>query len=146
MKATNSDSCVLDAFSKVTGVPTQALIDSIGHDGRGKGFTVQEMISALVPLGYAVTVFDRNPMKCFPDGQVESVYCNVTAEARWDWSLLYGDGVVFGKKSGSRPHAMAWVDGKLYDVSNPSGTIFDADCNLDGWVPWKFALVTRIEG
>ena len=123
MGITNSKSCVLDAFAEVLnlyGVSKNSLIRAIGHDGSEEGVNTQEIITALIGMGFACTPIERDPHRENPETHVVSpIIFPGGAQNRWhDLVDNVRTGVAYGFKEGRTvPHALPWIDGQLVDGS-----------------------------
>jgi len=111
----NSASCVLDSFSRVTGLPPQHLLEAVGHDGIPNGFHTQELITPLVHEGFSVTPIELNPRALNEKGDVWVIQFDGGNRIRFIHHLANGEGVLTGFNAQERPHAVAWKDGKIYD-------------------------------
>lgn len=111
----NSASCVLDSFSRVTGLPPQHLLEAVGHDGMPTGFHTQELIGPLVEEGFAVTPIELQPAARNEAGEVWPIDFDGGSLRRFCHHLLMGNGVLTGFNARGLPHAVAWIAGKIHD-------------------------------
>ena len=144
----NGYSCMLDATSKVTGIPFLELASAVGHDGLNCGTTAEEIITVLVDLNWTCTQITREGMGFDPRTMgLEPITFRHSpkyrdAEERWDWMLLAGDGIIQGYRRNGNTHAMAWIDGSLFDKEHPQGMLMDEEV----FRPFKFLLISERGG
>ena len=142
----NSWSCSLAAAAMVTDISIEELTTLIGHDGSAivnpdlpspanrKGFHNQEIIDAVLRLGFAVTPIHPHPIQTVY-GYDE--YVLPFDEQRFHNHLKCCDGMLCGKAR-KYWHAVAWdhSSGKIYD---PQGRIYSLDdCKISIEIFWRF--------
>jgi len=147
---TNYWNCALAAAAMTMDVELDDLIELIGHDGseiinpdykdpaNRKGFHMQEIISAAIELGFAVTPIEARPVqKVFEDdNQPYEVYTLGRAEKRFQNHLLQSKGILVGLNPSGLYHAVAWDGEEIYD---PVGRIYKPDsCKVDIKIFWCF--------
>lgn len=125
-KQPNRWSCMPTAFSIVTGIPLPRIIAEVGHDGSAiifpelseprcrRGFHPQELVSAILKLGYAATEIEAHP-RLGRYGDTEGIDVYPDPEARMLEHLYNHSGVIGGIGRGSVPHAAAWDGNRVYD-------------------------------
>lgn len=144
----NGQSCMIEATCRSTGIPFSVLAGLIGHDGEQTGTSLEEIVTALVDLNWTCTQIVRQPraFDCRTMSTEELNFFNSpkyrNSEERWDWMLLAGDGIVQGYRKNGNAHAMAWVDGKLYDRDYPQGMLM----NEPVFRPFRFCLISQRGG
>lgn len=131
----NNWSCSVQAAAKVMCIPTQQLVDKIGHDGSEivfpdllkpmchAGFHNQEIQDAALRLGWIVTTFEARPVAT-PDGvNMRDVFVEEKLEQRFDFYLRCFNGIACGQ----RPNKAIWhYNFWIWPLTETMGQWYDA--------------------
>lgn len=123
--------CMPTAFAMCVGCTPEAIVELIGHDGHEviapdleepscyRGFHDQELVLALLDMGYSTTMIECNPQMIVLDSKTVDVFPD---DSRF-WTALYNcrQGVIMGSGLHGILHAVAWDGNQIYD---PAGTIY----------------------
>jgi len=137
----NRWSCSVQAAAKVMCIPTQRLIDEIGHDGGAiafpdlpepmcrAGFHSQEIQDAALRLGWAIMTLELVP-QATPEGvHIRDVFTEEQLKQRFYWYRFSYHGIASGQRfNAPQWHYNVWLcgDNPGKDDDDPGGTWFDA--------------------
>lgn len=123
--------CVPFAFSLVTGISMESLLQRLGHDGskiideqmpepfRRRGFACQEILSILPEFGWVGTFL---AIQARIDGYA-------TVSTHYTYKLNYAQsGVMY---LSARMHAVAWINGQMLDMNG----VCQFDSGIIAYVP-----------
>jgi len=113
------------------------LMRVIGHDGGEKvtnleeplcrrGFHIQEIIDALLVMGFAVTEIEADPGLIYTDGTTIDLFSSSEAEDRLKFYIGCSEGVIYGDAGRCR-HALACSMGEIFDPD----TGLETELNID---------------
>ena len=136
------------------GFTSDSLIRMVGHNGAEIGFHTQELIEAMVKLGYAVTEIQRFPVAIHPDNFTNrNVEFDGGNDLRFAKRLQHQKGILTGINSTGAPHAVSWINNRILDPATGKSSILllkDSLGYLEGidqsnpYSPTTFLMITSI--
>lgn len=136
----NSWSCSVQAAAKVMCIPTQQLVDEIGHDGGAikfpdlpkpmcyAGFHNQEIQDAALRLGWAMMTLELVPQATPDRVHIRNVFTEAQLKDRFFWYRFSYNGIASGQRHGKPQwHYNVWLSwDKCVNGDDPGGQWFDA--------------------
>jgi hypothetical protein len=142
----------LDSFAFLLDKRPIFLIQRLGHSGWENGFHTQEIIEAMLNLGWAITHIERKPIALNPiTGLVREIHFEERSADRRFTDRIWGKtGVLTGENAKGVPHAVAWKLNRIWDsASGDCYTHIEADlgfgpCPKPRFTAWNFLQMDRI--
>lgn len=129
----------------------EQIMAEIGHDGtqiilgNPRQFTIYELVDWLWPKGYTLPEIVLHPLFMadvsgseLPGDHLECVelYPPEINQKRIDSYLATTSGILLGRESFDRTHAMAWIDGRVHDPRTEKICLFTEAMPLEVYYPF----------